>query len=79
VITLREAEPPMPTTDTATDTQPTMCLLHGDFHVTDRACWEATTTWYLDRIPHTDRQELDDAYQAAVERQMLDQLMEALR
>jgi hypothetical protein len=66
-------------TETITTPQPTMCLLHGDYHVTGRPCWEAITTWYLDRIPHAERQDLDDAYQAEVERKMLDELMKGMR
>lgn len=64
--------------DTATDTQPTMCLLHGDFHVMGQACWSTTMDWYFTH-DHIEGQEARDAYLAAVERKMLDHLMEALR
>jgi hypothetical protein len=51
-----------------------MCLLHGDFHTMDGACWSATLDFYLE---HADLppQEGRDLYLAAVERQMLDQHM----
>ena len=69
----------MPAAPATADTQPTMCLLHGDFHLMGQACWSATMHWYFDHTPHLDAQEARDAYLGAVERKMLDQLMEALR
>jgi hypothetical protein len=63
---------------TATDTQPTMCLRHGDFHVMDGDCWGATLDWQFAR-PHLTGAEARDAYLAAVERQMLDNLIGDLR
>lgn len=61
----------MPQTTTA---QPTMCLRHGDFHVMDSDCWGATLDWQLAH-PHLEGQAGRDAYLAAVERQMLDNLV----
>lgn len=51
----------------------TGCLLHADFHVMAPACWGAVLDWqeeHLD-IPEGERR---DAYQAAVERRMLNSL-----
>ena len=62
---------------TATATQPTMCLLHGDFHVMDPACWGATLDWQLAH-PHLEGQASRDAYLAAVERTMLDNHIRSL-
>jgi hypothetical protein len=69
-ITARQ-EPPMP--QTATATQPSMCLKHGDFHIMDADCWDATVDWYF---THQDASR--DAYLAAVERQMLDNHIRSL-
>jgi hypothetical protein len=60
------------------NTQPTMCLLHGDFHTMEQACWAATLDWQFTHT-HLEGQEARDAYLAAVERQMLDNLMGTLR
>lgn len=56
-----------------TDQPITACLLHADFHVMSSECWGATLDWMLDHqnIPEAQRR---DAYQAQVERQMLDDL-----
>jgi hypothetical protein len=58
--------------------QPTMCLLHGDYHVMDQRCWDTTVDWYF---THPDFEGADgrDAYLAEVERQMLDNLIKDLR
>ncbi|WP_330328268.1 hypothetical protein [Streptomyces pseudovenezuelae] len=68
----------MLTTPAPANTQPAMCLLHGDFHTMEQACWAATTDWYFNHQTmdeHGDRH----AYLAAVERRMLDNLLETLR
>lgn len=54
-----------------TTASPTACLLHGDFHVMDRECWEVTTDWYFDH-QHIPSAEQHDDYMAAVERKILD-------
>lgn len=54
--------------------QPTMCLLHGDFHVMGQDCWGVTMDWYVDH-QHLDGQAGRDAYLTAVERKMLDNLL----
>jgi hypothetical protein len=59
-------------------TQPTMCLLHGDFHTMEQACWSTTLDWQFTHT-HLEGQDARDAYLAAVERQMLDNLLESLR
>lgn len=59
---------------TTTTTAPTMCLRHGDFHVMDSDCWGATLDWQLANT-HLDGQDARDAYLAAVERRMLDNLI----
>lgn len=51
----------------------TACLLHADYHVMDRACWDVTMDWFFEH------QELSPAaqraaYQGAVERRILDGL-----
>lgn len=53
--------------------KPTACLLHADFHVMGQDCWGVTLDWYFTH-DHVTGQEARDAYQAAVERRMLDQL-----
>lgn len=53
--------------------RPTACLLHADVHVMARDCWSTTLDWYFTN-DHVTGQEARDAYQAAVERKMLDQL-----
>jgi hypothetical protein len=58
----------------ATDTQPTMCLLHGDFHTMGQDCWAAALDWQFAH-PHLEGQQARDAYLAEVERQMLDNLV----
>jgi hypothetical protein len=62
--------------EAATATQPTMCLLHGDFHAMGQDCWAAGLDGQFAR-PHLEGQDARDAYLAAVERKMLDNLMEA--
>lgn len=57
--------------------QPTMCLLHGDYHAMIPDCWGAALDWQLAH-PHLDGPEGRDAYQAAVERRMLDLLVRSL-
>ena len=62
---------------TATATQPTMCLLHGDFHIMGADCWDTTVDWHF---THQDLEEQGgrDAYLAAVERAMLDNHIRSL-
>lgn len=56
---------------TATATQPTMCLKHADFHVMGQDCWSTTLDWYFTH--QTMNEQADrDAYLAEVERAMLD-------
>jgi hypothetical protein len=62
---------------TATIVQPSMCLLHGDFHVMDGDCWGATFDWQVAH-PHLESQAARDAYLAGVERQMLNNLVRNL-
>ncbi|MGW6569716.1 hypothetical protein [Streptomyces sp. NPDC054975] len=50
---------------------PAACILHGDFHPMASECWGATVDWYFAH-DHLDQMAARDAYQAAVERQMLD-------
>ena len=54
----------------------TACLLHADYHVMGPECWTETLLW-MDR--HEDMSDADQrgAYQAAVERAMLDALCPA--
>lgn len=55
----------------------TACLLHADVHVMTPECWGATFEFDLEQQeahPELDLQARRDAYQAAVERRMLDQL-----
>jgi hypothetical protein len=54
----------------------TACLLHGDFHVMSHECWDVTLDYELDH-QHLNPQDRRDAYQAAVERKMLDDLIRA--
>lgn len=51
----------------------TACLLHADFHVMAPECWGSVLDWQSahEGIPEAQRR---DAYQAAVERRMLDAL-----
>ncbi|MFG2970874.1 hypothetical protein ACGFZS_47160 [Streptomyces sp. NPDC048288] len=53
---------------------PTMCLLHGDYHVMGQDCWATTLDW---QFAHTDLEgpEARDAYLCEVERKMLDNLV----
>ncbi|MFD5848323.1 hypothetical protein [Streptomyces chartreusis] len=62
----------------ATATQPTMCLLHGDFHVMDGDCWSTTLDWRLTHT-HLEGTAARDAYLTAVERRMLDNLARSSR
>lgn len=55
----------------------TACLLHADFHAMGADCWGATFEFDLkqqESHPELNLQDRRDAYQAAVERRMLDQL-----
>lgn len=63
---------------TATATQPTMCLLHGDFHVMDQACWSTTLDWQLTH-DHLDEQTARNFYLAAVEQRMMANLVRSSR
>lgn len=63
------------TTATAVPT-PTVCLLHADVHVMGQDCWAHTVDWYFTH-EHLNQQEAKDAYQAAAERKMLDQIARA--
>jgi hypothetical protein len=65
-------------TPDAPPVQPTMCLLHGDFHVMEQACWSTTLDFQLAHT-HLDGQEARDAYLTAVEREMLNNLVESIR
>jgi hypothetical protein len=53
--------------------QPSACLLHADVHVMEQPCWAATLDWMFANqdIPEDERRA---AYQAAVERRILDGL-----
>jgi hypothetical protein len=51
----------------------TACLLHADYHAMDADCWDVTTGWYFDHQDEPTRQQRN-AYQAAVERRILDGL-----
>lgn len=52
-----------------------MCLLHGDFHPMRADCWQTAAGWH-DQRPTLDATAARDAYQAAVEQQILNQLRE---
>jgi hypothetical protein len=58
--------------------QPTMCLLHGDFHVMDSTCWGAALDWQCAH-PHLEGSQSRDAYLLEVERRMLDNLARSQR
>jgi hypothetical protein len=49
------------------------CLLHADFHPMAPECWAATTGWYFAH-GHLPDAEQRSAYQAEVERRMLNGL-----
>lgn len=51
--------------------EPTTCLLHADCHVMSEECWGATLKWFFEHDSLSDRDKRN-AYQAAVERRMLD-------
>ncbi|MFE6126690.1 hypothetical protein ACFQ6Q_00235 [Streptomyces sp. NPDC056437] len=53
--------------------RPQACLLHADIHPMQRDCWGAVFTWQVAN-DHLEGQDAHDAYQAAVERRMLDQI-----
>ncbi|MGW2739175.1 hypothetical protein ACWC4D_33870 [Streptomyces sp. NPDC001288] len=55
-----------------------MCLRHGDFHAMSQDCWALTTEWYFEH-QHLGDQGSRDAYLAAVEQQMLDNLIRSHR
>jgi len=67
---------PPPRSHPARPAEPTTCLLHGDFHVMGHECWDVTLDFELD-YQHLAPQDRRDAYQAAVERKMLDNLIRA--
>ncbi|MFF8610825.1 hypothetical protein ACF06X_33505 [Streptomyces sp. NPDC015346] len=52
---------------------PTVCLLHADVHYMTSTCWGVTIDWYLAH-DHLEESEARAAYQAAVEREMLDRI-----
>ncbi|MFI8461739.1 hypothetical protein [Kitasatospora sp. NPDC085464] len=57
---------------------PRACLLHHDVHPMTSACWEAVFAWVArekSRYPHRTVWELQDAYELAFERSLLDQLI----
>ncbi|MGW2520534.1 hypothetical protein ACWC09_26665 [Streptomyces sp. NPDC001617] len=56
---------------TATATQPTMCLKHADFHTMDSDCWAVTLDWFFNHS-HLPEPEARAVYQGEVERAMLD-------
>lgn len=60
-------------TTTATTQRPTPCILHAAVHPMDADCWAAVLTWQAAN-DHHEPHETRDAYGAAVERRMLDQL-----
>jgi hypothetical protein len=64
--------------DVATATQPTMCLLHGDFHVMEQACWSTALDWQFAHT-HLEGDAARDAYLTEVERQMLNNLIRSSR
>lgn len=49
------------------------CLLHHDFHVMAQDCWGATIGWFAEHMEMPDDARRN-AYQAAVERGMLNGL-----
>jgi hypothetical protein len=50
---------------------PGACILHADIHPMTSECWGATLGWYLEH-DHLKESDARAAYQAAVERKMLD-------
>jgi hypothetical protein len=64
--------------EVATATQPTMCLLHGDFHVMEQPCWSTALDWQLAHN-HLEGAAALDAYLTDVERQMLNNLIRSSR
>lgn len=56
---------------------PAACLLHADVHIMGPDCWTATRDW-SHAHDHLESQEAHDDYQAAVERKMLDQLVQSV-
>lgn len=76
-ITANGSEPPVDATLTPPDTQPAMCLLHGDFHAMGQACWSVALDWHLVHAG-LDEQTALDAYLAEVERKMLDDHIRSL-
>lgn len=55
------------------DSPITACLTHADYHVMDPDCWGAVLDWN-DRHQHLPEAERRNAYQAVVERRILDRL-----
>lgn len=56
-----------------TDAPITACLLHADYHLMNRECWDTTLDWYFER-QHLSAGAQRAAYQGAVERRILDGL-----
>lgn len=52
------------------------CILHADIHALSSDCNAAAAWWRADRL-HIPAADVEDAYQAAVERRMLDHLVQA--
>jgi hypothetical protein len=50
------------------------CLLHADVHPITFGCWEAAVDWYF-TCRHRSSRSARDAYQAEVERRLLDRLL----
>lgn len=51
-----------------------MCILHADFHQMEAECWAAVVEWYFrDGVIEPGYR---DRYQAAVEREMLHQVVD---
>ncbi|MEU9014211.1 hypothetical protein AB0D12_31470 [Streptomyces sp. NPDC048479] len=65
----------MPTLSAATQPAepPRACLLHADVHHLAPQCWQAYLEWEKAN-DHLEAEEVVDAYEAAAERRMLDQL-----
>ncbi|QGZ53400.1 hypothetical protein GPZ77_34815 (plasmid) [Streptomyces sp. QHH-9511] len=56
---------------TVVTSPPMACLLHAEVHPMTSTCWGTTLDWYL-LHDHLEQAEARDAYQAAVEREMID-------
>lgn len=66
------ATPTSPSTVTVPAVEPTMCLLHADFHVMAGGCWSVTFDWFFAHS-HLAEPAARELYQAEVEQAMLDQ------